>query len=239
MKALYTAVFVFFALVKAFPQYLLCNEIPLQYLSDSITFGKSDDLSEGDSMLIVPIVNLSDTIYYEVEAKLVVATPLPGGVSQVGNQNWEPFAAMLQPGQIAIAKFYFKVDSLIPPEFKTSFRLWVTDPVKSVFDSCVFADFVTVNLNAQIVPQVLNESGSSNLHIFPVPATDLLHIVFDGAENAEVVGMITDASGKSIIEQKRCSTNWDMDISSLQPGTYFFKIRQNRQQSVIPFDIAR
>jgi len=239
MKALCTWLFICLTPIKAFPQYLLCNEIPLQYRPDSISFGKSDMPELGDSVMVIPISNLSDTTYYEVEAKLVAATPLPGGTTLTNAIQWQAFAQAMLPGQTADARFYFKVDSLIPPEFKTSFRLWVTDPVKRVFDSCVFADFVTENLNAQIVPELLYADGNYDVRIYPVPVTDVLHIIFTGQRSQDVTMSVNDISGKKIMEQKTNTSYRDMDVSSLTPGIYFLTINYGQDLRSIQFSVIR
>jgi hypothetical protein len=239
MKALCTELLVCLAVVKVFPQYLLCNEIPLQYHSDSISFGKTDIAGRGDSVLTIPIYNLNDTTYYDVEAKLIPVTPLPGGTSIINEMEWQPFSNVLEPGQTAVARFYFKVDSLIPPEFKTSFRLWIADPVKPVFDSCVFADFVTVNLNFQIVPKVFSENADAGIRIYPIPAADVLHLSFMPEKGLSPVVRVMDISGQKVFEQEVTATNWDMDVSSLVQGVYLLTINQNGVMKSLKFMVIR
>jgi hypothetical protein len=224
MKAIFTWLIICFAVIKLFPQNLLCTEIPLQYKSDSISFGKSNADSPGDSMMVIPIINLSDTTFYDPSAKLIAVTVLPGGTSIINAAVWKSFIPVFKPGQTAYAGFYFKVDSLIPPEFKTTFQLWLSDRVKAVFDSCEFDTTFTVNLNPQIIPEVLADDGWEAVRVYPVPAIYVLHIVFKPEEETNAVVSVCDISGKMVMQQQVNSEYWDMDVSELTAGAYILRI---------------
>jgi hypothetical protein len=226
MKAFYTCLFICAAVMRVFPQYLLCTEIPIQYKNDSVSFGKTNTPGLGDSMMTIPVTNSSDTAFYAPSAKLVALTPLPGGVSIItGDDGWQPFAVTFKPGQTVDMHFYFKVDSFIPEEYTTTFQLWLSDPIKRAFDSCVFSNSINVNLNPQLVPEVFTVNTDIE-RIYPIPTANILHLVFKPEEEANRVLTIRNVDGKMLMQQREGAENYDMDVSALAAGIYLMEIAE-------------
>lgn len=171
----------------------------LNSVSDSVILSQPPEIITGPIYGEV-FVNQNDTITYQVESD----------TSSI--YSW-----FVMNGQIL---FEQGVDSIIV--------LW-TEPGQgkvSVIESTTYGcQGDTVHANISISPTTINENHILHIHIYPNPASQLIHIQLDGNEYNQWDLEIYDMTGKIIRSYPSLSDNRiQVPLGTIRRGVYFFKI---------------
>ena len=198
------------------------DSLPIAYDPASVVF-TGTDMSFGDSVLTVNVINTSATPMAYPQLKLVPITPLPPGM--VMNTAWSVFASSWNPGETATAEIYFDVAQPIPPDAEVTFAVWATNLTPLlVDDSCRFLQDLTVNLNPNV--QALDErSNVAPLVVGPQPASDQLWVELPPAEATGLIELWSCAGQRILSRAARDARNV-IDVSLLAPGSYMLVWRE-------------
>lgn len=108
--------------------------------------------------------------------------------------------------------------------------LWLVRDSNTVIPDCIFAEQTEVADSASYDSRQtgINNPGSGNnaLHIFPNPATGVLHII--GTPGCELY--ISDGLGRQLLRQKLKNGQETLDISELVPGLYYIHCFRDGQR---------
>jgi hypothetical protein len=74
----------------------------------------------------------------------------------------------------------------------------------------------------------ISDPDESELLVYPVPATDLIHVEIPGENIDALMFQIADVTGRVILSEKLSST---INVSSLKPGVYFLHISNSVSDS--------
>jgi hypothetical protein len=75
----------------------------------------------------------------------------------------------------------------------------------------------------------IEEFDTSSFVMYPNPVVNTLNVSIDSANSEEFTIMITDMTGRRIVERSLSSTNDSIDVSALVPGIYNFSIIKDLQ----------
>jgi hypothetical protein len=196
-----------------------CN-VPL------ITFETQSMAGWGDSAVNIRISNNSGINYAYPMAKLFAVTPLPPGMTMNSNFNWwMPFASSWNHGDTALFPCGYEVTQPIPANYTVTFRLWLRPNDTAVgYDSCVFSQDFTLNLNP-LTGIDENSAMISAVTIYPNPATDLvtISVAYDRVKPATAV--VTNSCGQQMLNV--ALVNDRMDVSELPTGMYIVHLFDN------------
>ncbi len=200
----------------------VCDSLPIACDPASVVF-TGTDLSFGDSVLTVNVINTSTTPMAYPQLKLVPITPLPPGM--VMNTDWSVFASSWNPGETATAEFYFDVAQPIPPDAEVTFAVWATNLTPLlVDDSCRFLQDLTINL-APTVQGLDERSSQAELIVGPQPALDQLWVELPPAEATGLIELWSCAGLRILSRAARNARNV-IDVSLLAPGSYMLVWRE-------------
>jgi sugar lactone lactonase YvrE len=198
-----------------------CSEVPISVDPQSITFGYVNP-SFGDSVLSIPITNISDLGFAYPLAQVIPNGELPVGMSFDGTDEiFVVFASAWNPDSTAIANFHFNVSQEILENTFLNFTLRVFNLLPSTIDTCFFESEFSINLrpSSPLGNKLIN---NSTISIFPNPSSGLISI--RNIESSALINVI-DLSGR-VIETKIGPGDFN-----LQKGLYF--IRVNSENALI------
>lgn len=200
----------------------ICDSLPIACDPASVVF-TGTDLSFGDSVLTVNVINTSTTPMAYPQLKLVPITPLPPGM--VMNTDWSVFASSWNPGETAAAEFYFDVAQPIPPDAEVTFALWATNLTPLlVDDSCRFLQDLTVNL-APTVQGLDERAAMAPLVVGPQPAADQLWVELSSAVATGLIELWS-STGQRILSRAARDVRTMIDVSLVPPGSYLLVWRE-------------
>ncbi|MCP4311833.1 MAG: leucine-rich repeat protein [Bacteroidetes bacterium] len=109
------------------------------------------------------------------------------------------------------------------PENEISYSVTHTDyetvsGLVSVVDSDVVEEITMLPLTA------ISESGAKKFRIYPNPAGDLVHILFN--EDAELT--VLDVTGRVVLTHEHKRGESSIPVGHLEPGSYFFRVESGR-----------
>ena len=84
----------------------------------------------------------------------------------------------------------------------------------------------------EVIPNTMEITANENnmgIHIFPVPANDVLNIAIDAVASPNVIVEISDVLGNTLIQDVISTQEKKIDISSLAAGVYFVTIKMPKQ----------
>ena len=205
-----------------------CNLLPLEIDVNNILFEESDFASIGDSMISIPITNLSGLNFAYPLARITLSDPLPAGFTFGTNQqDYQVFASSWNTGNTEIIKFHFNVTEAIPLNFTVDFQLQVTNLIPSTVDTCTFTENFSVNLNPDDITSV-KEIAVNRLLIYPNPSTGIISV--DIVEKSELV--ITDMCGRIVFEKIVLPSDKSIDLQGFSKGLYSIKISAESRAAI-------
>jgi hypothetical protein len=69
-----------------------------------------------------------------------------------------------------------------------------------------------------------------SLSIFPNPTNDFLNLLIDGGEVSGLVCTVFDVTGKQLFVKRIVSNNTSINMQSLPPATYFFRVTKEKNE---------
>lgn len=190
-----------------------------------IVFTTNPFSSWGDSMVSIPISNFSGLNYAYPQAKLFNTTPLPAGMTQNAtfSNYWFPYASSWNNNDTAMFNCGYDISQPIPANYMVTFRLWLRPNDTAVgYDSCVFSQDFTLNLNPQTG---IDEPGKTvpYFSVFPNPSDG--KIAFKAGENTAALsyGIVADLSGRAVFSFT-ISAGGTADLSTLPGGFYLVQL---------------
>ena len=203
----------------------LCNDIPISYSIDSISFSKADPESFGDSMIVFSMTNDHATQGFAYPlAKLVPLTPLPDGMSLAPNSDpWSVFASSWNSGITMPVYIFYNVELPIPTDYSVTFQVWASNLTPAIPDSCSFDETFTINLNP-LASGVADMENDGIVHVFPTPASDHINIEVEGVAYGNLKLTLFSPEGSVLISSEQDIRNTGLDISFLPDGLYILRI---------------
>ena len=100
-------------------------------------------------------------------------------------------------------------------------------PFHFAIDSISLDPYVKTFEKASITRTGINDKSRVNyiLNIYPVPATDFLHLSFICNHQAACEFYITDLSGKKICENRKLNSEQIISLENINPGVYILVIK--------------
>ena len=201
-----------------------CNLLPLSVLENEITFDSSQ-LSFGNSVIRVPLLNSSGLGFAYPLARLRVQDNLPQGMEFGNNQSgFNVFASAWNPDSVAVAEIYFNVNEPIPTNTLLSFELDVTNLSPSSADTCFFTQTFTVNLNPD-VPLVADLMRNNEPFVYPNPCSNNAYIVLPESANAWKIKLYSSTG--QCLQTFESTGSTLIDMVNLKPGIYFLQANGN------------
>ena len=201
-----------------------CNLLPLAVLENEITFDSSQ-LSFGNSVIRVPLLNSSGLGFAYPLARLRVQDNLPQGMEFGNNQSgFNVFASAWNPDSVAVAEIYFNVNEPIPTNTLLSFELDVTNLSPSSADTCFFTQTFTVNLNPD-VPLVADLMRNNEPFVYPNPCSNNAYIVLPESANAWKIKLYSSTG--QCLQTFESTGSTLIDMVNLKPGIYFLQANGN------------
>jgi hypothetical protein len=176
-------------------------------------------LSFGDSVIIVPVTNMSFADMAYPQLKLVPLTPLPPGMVQ--NTHWDTFASSWNAGMTMPANCFFDVAVPIPVDYSVTFELWANNLTPLLTgDSCRFDQQLIVNLNPSATGMAEPATGEG-FSAWPALVSDQLLLTLPRDRSGGSI-IIVDAAGKILLEKEVQEDEREqrIDVSGLAPGPY-------------------
>ena len=137
------------------------------------------------------------------------------------SQNPPGFNRVLQPGQTdtAIVHVYPDLDGYT----RTGFIDYVLFDYFSPSDSVAFR----VNYQVNGRPLSISETVKPELSVYPNPADDFLRIQYEVSAGSKAQFELINLVGAKVFETKlnSQSTEMEIDLSSLNPGVYFYTLK--------------
>ena len=93
-------------------------------------------------------------------------------------------------------------------------------------------DLTNTFIYSKPVNVLFGDSSLSSLSIYPNPVTTTINLSIN-AQAASYDIRLLDGSGKIIVQGKSAQSTWQTSSSSLQPGTYFIQVLNNKNQNLI------
>jgi hypothetical protein len=84
----------------------------------------------------------------------------------------------------------------------------------------------------------MEEHANDRLRLYPNPATDLVRIALNTAEEAGTVSVL-DVHGRVVLQQAFRGAQAEMDVSGLSSGAYVVQLRTERSVLSAPLQVVR
>jgi hypothetical protein len=220
-KIILLLVLQFINIVLAKAQFVVCDGMPLEYISQEVKF--KSGLGAIDSVIAIPMINHTTSGFAYPLARLVETTTLPTGMTYHGGNHWQVFASSWNPDDTATAAIEFDVTQVIPANYTITFKLYVSNFAPLSVDSCLFSNTLTINLNPVVS---VNELNSKNIpwQFSPNPAQDYFEVqrLLATEEDIEIITI----QGKTLANYPLISERTRISVSDLENGIYFLKLKK-------------
>lgn len=207
-----------------------CDSIMLSIDSSSFVFTYAP-FSSTDSSITFNITNnnTSSGWFAYPLARLEAITPFPPGMTLGSWSNpWTVFASAWNPNETLPVNVHYVVSQPVPLNYIITFRIWASNLLPVINDSCYFETLVTLNLNPSTVdlPELIKEEQ----HLpYPIPCDESLNIISNAADllflqdaTGKVVGMINGVEGIN-----------NFNTGKLEEGTYYLRNAQKVHKIIV------
>ncbi len=195
---------------------LVCNDVPLSYYPDSLTWGDTD--MSGDSMMVCKFKNTSNMGFAYPQIKLNFQTPLPPGMSIIsGQQGFNVIASSWNPGEMAYAKLYYNVSQPIPANYTVSYTVSATNLAPANVDTCTFNGTFSINLNPVSVG--VENVNNFDFSISPNPVQNTINIK---SEKLIAAVRVFSIEGKLLL---KANNQTQIHIEFIPAGLYILEVQ--------------